>query len=797
MADKDILKDALAAFKLSQDAEADNRADALDDLRFARLGEQWPEEIKKKRDVEGRPCLTLNKLPAFIRQVVNDGRLNKPQIKVHPVDSSADPKTAEVINGLIRNIETVSNADVAYDTGLECAVTMGFGYWRVSMDYACDDSFDMDLSIQRISNPFSVYGDPHDRGADSSEWNSAFITDMLSKDEFQRRWKGAEKIDWKMGDYADIPLDWMTDEKVMIAEWWRREKVKKTIVLLSDGRVVTKKWLLGDIDGFRNLDIVLASGLTVVNERETNGYKVTQSIMSGVEVLETNDWPGIYIPIIAEFGEEVNIEGKRHLRSLIRDAKDPQRNFNYWRTASTELVALSPKMPFIGATGQFNTDSDKWATANTDTHAYIEYDIVNGAPPPMRQGFSGPPAGALQEALNASDDMKSVMGMYDASLGARSNETSGVAINARKREGDVSTFHFVDNQSRAIRHTGRVLLDLIPHVYNKARIIRVIGQDKKPQNVAINQPITDQNGQPMVSDDGIEQIYDLTVGKYDLTVDTGANFTTQREEASAGMTALMQALPQAAAVIAPHLAKAQDWPDAEKIAEELAALSPNANGQNPAIQQLQQQLQQQDAQAKDAIGQLQQQLQQKNQDAQQNSVDNALKAKELQIKEREVGIKEMEAKAKIIGDERDFQQEQASQQANQQMPDMEGEDDMNEIAKLERELMLKKEIRRMELETEMRIKMMETNAGKAPFNNPSISLDDEIEPQQNEAMTRLDEVMNSVIVLAKEISTLKQIMAAPTVLIRDENGRAAGSRKVIDDEQSNLVAQDQQTDEGY
>lgn len=607
MAD-DILKEALEAFKLSYDAESENRADALDDLRFARLGEQWPLEIKQKRDIERRPCLTINKMPAFIRQVVNDGRLNKPAIKVHPADSGADVRTAEIINGLIRNIEVTSNADVAYDTGLEYAVTMGFGYWRVVMDYAHDDTFDMDLVIKSVTNPFSVYGDAYSRAADSSDWNDGFFTDVLSKKAFEKKYKGAEKVDWSIGDYANIPLEWIDGENIMIAEWWHREEIKKKILKLSDGRIVDERSFIKMEDGFSQRDLAVAMGIQVVGDRETRSYKVTQRIMNGVEVLEQNDWPGIYIPIIPVYGEDINVEGKRYLRSLIRDAKDPQSMFNYWRTASTELVALAPKNPFIGPVGAFDTDSDKWASANNDTHAYIEYDIVEGGTPPQRQAFVGPPAGALQEAMNASDDMKSVMGLYDASLGARSNETSGIAINARKQEGDVSTFHFIDNQSRAIRHTGRILIDLIPHVYNEKRIVRVMGVDKKPENVQINQPITGRDGQPILDENGLEQIYNLTVGKYDLTVETGPSFSTQREEASAGMTALMQAVPQTAVVIAPHLAKVQDWPDAEKIAEQLAALAPGANGQNPAIQQLQQQIQQLDAQAKQAIAEMQKKL---------------------------------------------------------------------------------------------------------------------------------------------------------------------------------------------
>jgi len=224
-------------------------------------------------------------------------------------------------------------------------------------------------------------------------------------------------------------------------------------------------------------------------------HKVTQRLLTGAEVLETNDWAGRYIPLVPVYGEEVNVEGKRYLRSLIRDAKDPQRMFNYWRTTTTELVALSPKAPFIGPKGAFQTDQAKWETANTDTHAYIEYD---GNVPPQRQAFAGVPAGALQEALNASDDMKAIIGMYDASLGARSNETSGRAILARQREGDVSTFHFIDNLSRAIEHAGRILIDLIPKVYTGERIVRVLGQDGAAASVQLGKPVVEigPDGQP-------------------------------------------------------------------------------------------------------------------------------------------------------------------------------------------------------------------------------------------------------------------------------------------------------------
>lgn len=584
-----IHKEALSEFKLCQDNEADNRKEALDDLKFARLSEQWPDEVVTKRQQEGRPCMTFNRLPTFIRSVVNDGRINKPAIKVHPADDKADVSTAEIINGLIRNIEYDSGADVAYDTGLDFAASCGIGYWRVSLDYAHDDTFDMDIKIERISNPFSVYGDYASNCADSSDWNRAFVVDMMESAEFERKYKGKEKIDWDSDAYKNMPQEWREGKNVLVAEYWCRKEITRKILLLSDGSVVEKDWFYSEVPDMENVtqaDVYQASGITVIDERETRSYKVKQYIMSGVEILQENDWAGSYIPIVPVYGEEVNVEGKRYFRSLIRDAKDAQRNFNYWRTTSTELVALAPKAPFIGKVGQFNTDADKWATANTDSHPYIEYDADNGELPPQRQPFAGVPAGALQEALNAADDMKAVIGIYDAGLGARSNETSGIAISARKAESDTSTFHFIDNQARAIACTGRIILNLIPKVYNRPRILRVMGVDKEPKNVPVNQSVD-----AGIDENGMNQVFNLTVGKYDLTVDTGPSFQTKREEAAFGMTELVRAYPPAAAVIAPRLAKAQDWPEAQDIARELAMLSPTGQG-DPQAQAMQQQLQQ-------------------------------------------------------------------------------------------------------------------------------------------------------------------------------------------------------------
>lgn len=654
----DLLKEARRAHQLAADAENDNRKAYKEDYRFAREGVQWPSNIAQERERDGRPMLTINKMPAFIRQVVNDARQNKPSIKVHPADSGADKETAEVINGLIRNIEYTSNADVAYDTATECAVTGGFGYIRVGLDYAHDDGFDMDITIQRVSNPLSIYGDPNSTAADSSDWDTAFVVDRLTKDQFKAQYGDSRTIvDWDDDKaWSEAGESWREGETVLVAEWWKREQVDKKIVLFDNGMVAGAD----EIEADEDLMALLSAGVVrVARERTTKSHKVTQRIMSGIEVLETNPWLGKYIPIIPVYGDEFDIEGKRYFRSLIHNAIDAQRMFNYWRTTSTELVALAPRVPFIGPKGAFDSDIERWSTANTKSHPFLEYDAVPAAGnvPPQRQPLDmGTAAGALQEALNASDDMKSIIGLYDASLGARSNETSGKAIMARQREGDVSTFHFMDNMARAIRHTGRILIDLIPKVYSGERIIRTIGEDGAEQSVPINQQYQAKDpktGQPMQDEMGqaIMRMHDLSAGKYDLTVTTGPSFTTRREEAAMQMTEMIRAYPQSAPVVGPELAKNLDWPGADKIAEKLDAM---------AQPQVPQEVQQAIEQGKQKISQLEEENQRLKQDQQaefakieaQAQADQAKIASAERLKIMEIESEERIAQAKIASEAR-------------------------------------------------------------------------------------------------------------------------------------------------
>lgn len=604
MADNDeLLAAARERMSLCIDSDSADRTNAVDDLRFL-AGEQWPAEAVRQRELDGRPCMTFNRLPAFLRQVTNDQRQNTPGIKVHPVDSGADVETAEVIQGLIRHIEYSSDSDVAYDTAVNSAAACGRGVFRLLTEYESPDSFNQIIKFKRERNPLNVYIDPYSQCPDGSDMRFAFINDTMSKDEFKRQYPNATVTDGisitAIGDSAN---HWMPEGQVTVAEYYWIEEKKATLVMLSDGSTGYKEDL--------NEEVAAANGITIVAQRGTTRRKVRWAKITACDVLEEADIPCKWIPVFPVYGEELDVEGKVIRKGLVRDAKDPCQMYNFWMTSATEEVALRPKIPFIGAEGQFEVDKAKWATANSKTYPYIQYKTValNGqlAPPPQRQAMADVPVGVLQMAMHATEDIKATTGIHDASLGARSNETSGRAILARQREGDVSNFHFTDNLNRAVRHAGRCIVDMIPRIYDTARVVQIRGEDEAMSSAQINQPVMDEQA-------GVERILnDLTVGKYDVTISAGPSYTTQRQEAAEGMSNLAQAWPPLMDTAGDLVVKNLDWPGAEEISERIKRRIPpqiiggeeGAEAQIPPevaqqMQQLQQALEQATKELQDA-----------------------------------------------------------------------------------------------------------------------------------------------------------------------------------------------------
>ncbi len=620
----DPLYDIRTRYKKATEYWQDDRDAALDDIKF-RSGEQWPEQIKSNRERDKRPCLTVDKLNQYVRQIVNDGRQNRPSIKVRPVDSGADVATAEVFQGVIKHIEDRSGADAAYDTALDSAATGGFGYFTVSTEYCHDDTFDQEIVIKRVRNPLSIIIDPASREADGSDMKYAFEIEELDKDDFEEMYPGKTPDDFSTSDdYGD----WYGD-KVRIARYWYVEEQPRKLHMLQDGKVIADDMLQALKD--EGIDVTSE----IVETRDIPKRVVKHALVSGKDYLEKpQEWKGKWIPILVVWGNEIDVEGKVCHSGIIRPAKDSQRLYNYSRSAFAERVALTPKAPWVAAEGQIDDYADEWATANTDNHSVLRYrpTALNGSPvpPPQRQTLADIPAGFQADMQVSEHDIQGAIGMYNASLGAPSNERSGKAIMARQKEGDVGTFHYHDNLNRAIRHCGRILVDLIPYIYDSNRVVRILGYDG-----AVGEAEIDPNIPTASQQRGVQMVYNLGVGRYDVTISTGPSYSTMRQEAVSAMIEMTQANPALMQIAGDIMVKNMDWPGAEELSERLKLMLP------PQIMQAEQ--------AKDAQKlppQMQQFMDQLNQQLQQKDALINRAADEIQKIRAELDSKEDESEAK-------------------------------------------------------------------------------------------------------------------------------------------------------
>lgn len=592
---EDVHKDALARFSKAEEYEREDRLLQEEDLAFL-AGEQWNETVRNERERTDRPVLTFNRLPQFIEQVVGDARQNKPAIKVHPVDEGSDPDTAEIHEGLIRNIESQSRAPEAYITALTHACGGGRGAWRVVTEYVSDDSFAQDIKIKRILNPFAVYFDPSAREYSCQDANWCFVVEWITREAFEAKWPDKSPKEWE-ATYKRIGSikNWLSDDRVRLAEYWVKEPVTKELYLLSNGTTVE------DADP----EALAFHGLSIVRSRKVKSHKVVRYLLSGHEILEgPQEFPSRYIPIVPCFGPEEFIGDRVRHRSLIRYAKDPQQMYNFWQTAIAEKIALAPKAPYIGTLAMFEGLEKFWNEANRANRPYLPFNPDPNTPglSPRREQPAAVNTAEIQQAAQAIDDLKATMGMYDASLGAQGNETSGRAILARQREGDAATFAWIDNLARSIEHTGRILVDMIPRVYDTQRIVRVLGEDDAVDLVKVNVA-------EIAPDGSTQMINDLTTGKYDVAITVGPSYATKRLEAAESMLAFVQALPQAGQVAGDLIAKAMDWPGAEEIGERLKMLLPpgmiDDDDPQSIIAQLSQQLQEMGMQTEQMAQELQ------------------------------------------------------------------------------------------------------------------------------------------------------------------------------------------------
>jgi biotin carboxyl carrier protein len=594
--DEGIINEAKDFLRFCSDNDSNNRVEALDDLKFAG-GDQWPVEIQNSRLLESRPYLTINKIDAYCRQIANSQRQQRPRIKCFGVNSQSDSKMAQIITGICRHVEEQSDADAAYDNAFDFAVRMGWGYWRVTTDYVRPDSFDQEIYIKRIENPFMVYYDPNSNEPDGSDAEKCLITEVVSKESFKKMYPDAETdAGFTPRGTGDSQSEWITKEDIRIAEYFYTEYKHTKLVLLSDGTTVYA-------DEMPKQDVMLAAGIYEVSRRVTVKKQIKWVKLTGMQVLERRDWAGKYIPVVPVYGQQLIVDSKKKKFGLTRMAKDPQRMYNFWSTALTESVALAPKAKWLLAEGQDEGHEEEWAQANIKSMPVLRYKQTDSegreAPLPQRLQPEAPPMGIVTALEGLNQDLMAVVGIYDPSMLPQGNQ-SGKAIQGQQQQADMTNYHYYDNLTRSIKQTGRIILDLIPTVYDRERVLRIIGDDGKGEIINVNERTTNEMGVEMI-------LNDVTVGEYDVTMETGPGYNSKRQEAVDSMISMMGVDPDLMKQAGDLVFRNMDFPGADIIADRLAAANPLA--QIDEKSDIPPQVQMQLAQSQQTIQDLQQQLQ--------------------------------------------------------------------------------------------------------------------------------------------------------------------------------------------
>ncbi len=547
-----LLTTARERLDASYNFDRENRREAATDLAFI-AGYQWPESIRKERQAAGRPILTINRLPQFIRQVTNDIRQSDLAIKVSPVDDKSDPKLAKIFNGLLRQIHYQSNGKAVFGTAAEHQVACGIGWFRICTEYADDEVFDQEIRLKAVRNPLSVYCDPAAVEPDRSDANWMFITELLPTAAFKAKYPDAssEGIDPPTDGTGDR-LTWLQRDGVLVAEYWIRKPVKKLLGLLPSGETID----------LTKIPTNMHQMLGVTRSRNVDSYEVEQYIISANTILSgPNKWPGKWIPLIPVIGAETPLETSIVRHGLIRFARDPQQLYNFNRTAAAETLALQPKSPWLVTTKMVSKFKGIWDSIHKTNYPYLPFepdtDQPGGPrrmePPQMSMAF-------VKEAELADGDMKATTGIYDSSLGARSNETSGIAIRSREKQGDTANYHFGDNLQCSMWHAGRIMIGIIPLIYDNDRVIRCMGDDDSEEHHRINQEVMGIDGVPVLMND-------LSAARFDVRATIGASYATKRMEASDTILEYLKADPSAVPMVRDLVVKNMDWPGAEEMAK--------------------------------------------------------------------------------------------------------------------------------------------------------------------------------------------------------------------------------------
>jgi hypothetical protein len=654
--DDKIISEAKRRFRACEEWEATARANFEYDYKFANGDSvnnyQWDNWVVGDRATNDRPCLTINKTMQHCLQIINDGKQNKPGVNIRPVGDTASFEAAQIFQEVVRHIEYQSNAETVYDNASEFQVIGGIGYWYVTTDYLDDDSDDQDIFIRRIKDPRSVYLDPDINEVDGSDAIFGFIFTDMHCDLYNAKYPNDDDI-WGSGAFNGATDGWFTADHVRVANYYRKtlkQDKKVTFVLPETGQTVESFYseLPPEAKAFYNdlkkRESNLPFDMQSYRERKVTRSDIDVYKIAGNKIIEKSKWLGKYIPIVRIIGTETVIDSvmdrKGHTRALL----DPQRIYNINSSSNVEYGALQAKTPLTAPVAAIEGYEEIYRTANLVNHAILPYNNYdedgNKLDRPERMQPPQPGAAYVQQMQIAQNEMMMVTGQYQAQLGENENAKSGVAINARQRQGDRATYHFIDGQAIGIRYTGKILIDLIPKIYDTKRVMQIESKDGTVINLTIDpeaaqafQKLLPDGEQPTQSNEQIMNvIFNPNVGKYTVQSDTGPSFATRRQEAFNALTQIAASNKEFMNVAGDILWKVADFPEAQLLAQRWRrTIPPNILGDapNPQQTQMMEQASQKIEEQLAAMAKMQQELESKD--------------RELSVKERDMTLKEKQA----------------------------------------------------------------------------------------------------------------------------------------------------------
>lgn len=611
--DEKIVREAMKRFDICATYENDSRLRFIEDIKFCNADSdnlfQWDSTTRNARGygtIDERPCLTINKTRQHCLNIINDAKQNKPSVKVKPVGNGATYDAAQVFEGICRHIEYISNAQAAYDTATTFQVQGGIGWFRLETGYPDyndqlgDDAYNQEIFIKRIKDPLTVYLDPDIREADGSDARYGFVFDDMARKVFKDKYPNDIELATKSP--LDVTGDWLREDQVRVAEYFRVVETKEKLVSYKDPmtgqRTTMRKSEMDEAgpDLYKH-----AIGDPQTKERDILDRKVEWYLIAGDKIIDRSIWAGRYIPLFRVIGEETIIDGQMDRKGHTRAMKDPQRLANYWYSAATEHVALQSKAPYIGPMAAFENLETYWNSANTDNSAWLPYNGYDDkgqkldaperqAPPVMAQAY-------IEGLKIASQEIKEVSGQFEADLGMEGNEKSGVAIQQRQRQGDNATYHYIDNLALAIRFLGKALIDLIPKIYDTQRVVKIMADDGVEHEVKIDPKAQEAFAKEQTQEaDSAKSIFNPSVGRYDVEADVGPAYATRRQEAFMALSQIMKESPDLMKIAGDLLFKAADFPMADQVAERIKHTIPeqvkSGEGPSPEMQQAQQHIEQ-------------------------------------------------------------------------------------------------------------------------------------------------------------------------------------------------------------